>query len=75
MAGLIEALGAAGVDTQFSCWYAVDLQPSGDVAEGIALVVFATLEGAYRFVAGVSEALWRTTPGYALERVSLTLAR
>jgi hypothetical protein len=74
MAGLIEALWAAGVDTQFSCECAVDLQPSGDVAQGTALVVFATLEGAYRFVAGVSEALWRTTPGYALERVSLTLA-
>ena len=73
MAPLIEAIWDAGIGTQFSCECLLDQRPSSDVENGAAMVLFDSLEGAYRFLAGLSEALWRHHPGYDLGRLSLTL--
>jgi hypothetical protein len=73
MAPLIEAIWDAGIGTQFSCECLVDRRPSSDVENGSAMVLFATLDGAYRFLAGLSEVLWHEYRGYDLGRLSLTL--
>ncbi len=74
MAELIEAVWASGIATQFSCECTVDHCPSSDVERGKAMLLFDSLEGASRFLSGLSDELWRLAHGYDMTRIVLTLA-